>query len=51
MAESSTDEELSHYTATGSGEEDGTEEGAVVIEYIELRYESGDPTNYRESLI
>ncbi|XP_035892122.1 prominin-1-like isoform X1 [Anopheles stephensi] len=51
VAESSTDEELPHYTASGDDEDAGTDEGAVVIEYIELRYENGDPTNYRESLI
>ncbi|XP_053678459.1 prominin-1 [Anopheles nili] len=47
VTESSTDEDL-----PGMNDSDPvTEDGAVVIEYIELRYENGDPTNYAESLI
>ncbi|XP_052862856.1 prominin-1 [Anopheles cruzii] len=44
VAESSTDDD-------DGGDRDAEEEGAVVIEYIELSYANGDPTNYHESLI
>ncbi|KFB49997.1 hypothetical protein ZHAS_00018038 [Anopheles sinensis] len=52
VAESSTDEE---YIGPGESSDDVTnaedEDGAVVIEYIELQYENGDPMDYHESLI
>ncbi|XP_035784640.1 prominin-1-A-like isoform X2 [Anopheles albimanus] len=52
MAESSTDEDFVGETAVAGGKEEAIyEEGAVIIEYIELNYENGNPMDYRESLI
>ncbi|ETN67695.1 hypothetical protein AND_000415 [Anopheles darlingi] len=50
VAESSTDEDFVGETTTARGKEDAIyEEGAVIIEYIELNYENGNPMDFRET--